>query len=241
MKLGEMLLALSQAWWRMRRARRQRPQPFRSLEKERWQETWQTLGLASPPGLLHQLEKKWQEPQRAYHTLDHLESGLALLGEYRHLAARPPELELAFYFHDAVYDPTRADNEEQSAELAATALAQAGASRELIERIAALILFTRHQAEPPGDPDAQLLVDVDLAILGAETQIFDRYESAVREEYGFVPKAIFRRKRREILASFLARPQIYLTPALHERFEAKARENLTRVVAALAAGREKEI
>ncbi len=204
----------------------------RPLDGDRWAAAWRELGLAPPPGLAAELAAAWQEKHRAYHTLEHLEKGLSLLAEYRHLAARPAELDLAYYFHDAVYAPKRADNEEKSAELARRSLLAAGGSAALAGRIADLVMATKHHAEPP-DADAALLVDVDLAILGAGREEYDRYEQAVAREYGFVPRFLFRRKRREILESFLARPALYLTPALAERFEGPARANLARAIAAL--------
>lgn len=228
---GRAGLALPAFLWRLRRPFVRR-RPRRAPDPAPWERAWRELGLTPPPGLLEELAKLWQEPWRAYHTVEHLENGLGLMGEYRHLAAKPAELAMAFYFHDAVYDPLLHDNEARSAALAAGTLAQAGAPRELAVRIGELVMATQHVAEPPDD-DAALLVDVDLAILGAGREDYDRYEKAVREEYVFVPGDLFRAKRREILATFLARPAIYRNPALRERFEAAARANLARAIAAL--------
>jgi predicted metal-dependent HD superfamily phosphohydrolase len=202
------------------------------LDSGPWYRAWTELGVAPPDGLLAEVAEAWQEPWRAYHTIDHLEAGLHLLSENRHLAEKPAELDLAFYFHDVVYDPKRFDNEEKSAELAKKVLLEAGAAPALAQRIYDLVMVTKHDAEPKG-ADAALLVDVDLAILGAEREEYDRYEQAVREEYAWVPRFLFRRKRRAILKEFLARPRIYRTATLHERFEAAARDNLTRAIAAL--------
>ena len=228
MQPGRLLLKLYHWWWRRRLASRQRALP-RRLDAGRWASAWEELHLRPPEPLLAEVEAAWQEPHRAYHSIDHLEHGLALLAEYRHLAARPAELELAWYFHDLVYDPLRADNEEQSATKAKAALLGAGAAAALAERVGELILHTKHTAEPP-DPDSRLLIDIDLAILGAEPERYDAYERAIRDEYGFVPARLFRKKRREILAAFLARPRIYATPQLFERFEKNARENLQRAL-----------
>ena len=88
-------------------------------------------------------------------------------------------------------------------------------------------------APPPLDPDARLLVDIDLAILGAAPERFDEYEVQVRQEYAWVPGPLFRRKRREILQGFLDRPCIYTTEPFRTRFELQARSNLQRSVARL--------
>jgi predicted metal-dependent HD superfamily phosphohydrolase len=141
------------------------------------------------------------------------------------LARHPGEVELALWFHDAVYDPKGQDNEARSADWATEALAQTGASGEVQQRVRALIMATCHDAEPDGD-DARLLVDIDLAILGAEPPRFAEYDQQVRAEYRWVPGWLYRRKRKEVLAGFLARPAIYGTERFRERLEARARENL---------------
>ena len=228
MQPGRLLLKFYHWWWRRRLASRQRAPP-RRLDAGRWARAWEELPFRPAETLLAEVEAAWQEPHRAYHSIEHLEHGLALLAEYRHLAARPAELELAWYFHDLVYDPLRADNEEQSATKAKAALLGAGAAAALAERVGELILHTKHTAEPP-DPDSRLLIDIDLAILGAEPERYDAYEQAIRDEYGFVPAGLFRKKRREILAAFLSRPRIYATPQLFERFEKNARQNLHRAL-----------
>ena len=92
---------------------------------------------------------------------------------------------------------------------------------------------TGHRGSRDPQDDASAITDIDLTILGAERARFDEYEADIRREYAFVPEDQFRRRRREILQSFLARPAIYATPWFHERYEARARENLSRSIGAL--------
>jgi predicted metal-dependent HD superfamily phosphohydrolase len=80
--------------------------------------------------------------------------------------------------------------------------------------------------------DEQLLVDIDLAILGASEARFLEYERQIREEYGFVPGWLFRRKRRAILRSFLKRPRIFSTQHFNASLEQRARANLARAMVA---------
>jgi predicted metal-dependent HD superfamily phosphohydrolase len=91
-------------------------------------------------------------------------------------------------------------------------------------------MATRHEAVPQ-TRDERVLIDVDLWILGAPEKRFDEYERQVREEYGWVPGLIYRRKRRAILESFVARPTIYSTERFIERYEQQARANLARSLA----------
>ena len=199
-----------------------------------WSHSWRELGLAAPPAaVLDAVIRRWAEPHRKYHTLKHLRECLALFERDRALAERPGEVAIALWFHDAVYDTSRHDNEVASADWAARVLREAGAADEVGARVHALVMVTRH-SEVSATPDERLLVDIDLAILGAAPARFDEYERQIRAEYGFVPEARFRAKRSEILRGFLERPTLYSTPALAERFESPARANLGRAIASLA-------
>jgi len=203
-----------------------------SLDLASWRAAWQALGAAPDDALHAALLARYAEPQRAYHTQQHLAECLALCGEFRALAERPAEVEVALWFHDAVYDVHRHDNEAVSAGWARTALLDAGAAADVAGRVEALLLATRHSVAP-ATADEQLLVDIDLAILGAASARFAEYEEQIRVEYGFVPLAVFNEKRGAMLAGFLARPALYGTAALHSRFEAAARANLRQAIASL--------
>lgn len=136
----------------------------------------------------------------------------------------PADTELAVWFHDAVYDPRRSDNEEQSAALARHWLDQAGAPQEQIERITGIILDTRHK-EAANSPDGALVADADLAILAAPEDQFAAYEQAIREEYSHLSDAEFEGGRKQFLGSMLGREQIFQTLAF-SRLESLARTNL---------------
>jgi predicted metal-dependent HD superfamily phosphohydrolase len=95
-------------------------------------------------------------------------------------------------------------------------------------------MATRHKAVPRGT-DAEILVDIDLSILGAAPDRFDEYERQVREEYAWVPDFLFRRERKAILKEFLARPQIFSSTHFRGRYEQQARSNLERSLERLGA------
>ena len=200
----------------------------------RWRATWTGLGVAAPDERWFDEELvRYSEPHRHYHTTQHLDECFAWLDNARGLANHFHEVELALWFHDAVYQVRSHDNEEQSASWAQSAARNAGLSSAATERVHGLILATKHNSAPPTQ-DAALLVDVDLAILGAPIDRFDEYERQVRQEYAWVPSFLFRRKRREILESFLARPYVYSTEHFRTSLEAPARANLTRSIRVLA-------
>lgn len=191
--------------------------------------------FASEPAvraLCDEVAAGWVEPHRRYHTLQHLGECLRWLDDpaVDGAIARPLEVELALFFHDLVYDTTRSDNEERSAERAVALLAAIeGADRAAIERVAAMVLATRsHVAD---SDDARVMLDVDLSILGADERRFVEYETQIREEFGWVPEEAYAAGRRRVLEGFAARERIFFSAALHDRLEAAARSNLARALA----------
>ena len=178
------------------------------------------------------LLERYREPQRHYHTVQHLDECFERWPEVRAQSAHPAEVELALWFHDAIYDTHRQDNEALSAALALAAALGLGVAQESAQRLSDLILCTRHAVEPEG-ADAEALIDVDLSILGAAPARFAEYETQVRREYAWVPEDTFRKRRAEILEQFLARRYIYSTGIFRERYEASARANLARSLATL--------
>ena len=192
---------------------------------QRWTEDWTRLDLTGEPALLNRLLASHAGPGRHYHTPQHLSECLTLFDEVAHLADHPGEAAIALWFHDAIYVPRAPDNEARSAAWAAEALRAAGADQAVAARVHALVMATaNHDAH--GDRDARLVIDIDLAILGAAPARFAEYEQQVRAEYAAVPLEAYRQKRGELLASFLARPAIYGTRELHARLEVQARANL---------------
>jgi predicted metal-dependent HD superfamily phosphohydrolase len=195
-----------------------------------WIDAWRGLHVrTADDAVLDALLARYSEPHRAYHTLQHLDECLEALARERMHATRPAEIALALWFHDAIYDVHRHDNEEQSAEWAQDALLAAGADADAAGRVHALVMATCHHAQPE-DADAQLLVDIDLSILGAPAARFAEYERQIRVEYAHVPPEVFEPRRREILGRFLARDPLYLTASVRDRLEAQAHLNLRQAI-----------
>jgi predicted metal-dependent HD superfamily phosphohydrolase len=205
-----------------------------TLDQQRWLELWSRLGAqGSGTSIFAQLAAAYAEPERAYHTAEHIRDCLAELDLSRDLAQHPDEVEAALWFHDAVYRPGASDNEDQSTELARTALSLGAVPRDVADRTAALVLATRH-AGVPTLPDEQLICDIDLSILGREPRIFDAFERRIRREYAWVPEPMYRRERSAVLSGFLRRRSIYQTDQFRQRYEALARANLQRLLDQLA-------
>jgi predicted metal-dependent HD superfamily phosphohydrolase len=133
----------------------------------------------------------------------------------------------AIFYHDIIYNPRRKDNEAQSAQVAAQRLGDLGISAERIARCQRHILATAsHQLQQ--DPDTQLLLDIDLGILGADWESYQRYAQQVRKEYAMYPGFLYRRGRRKVLRHFLEKDRIYQTERFMLKWEQQARTNLAR-------------
>lgn len=191
-----------------------------------WNACWRALDArGNGHTLMMQLLAAYGEPHRHYHTTQHLQECLALMGGHHHEVEAWAEVEIALWFHDAIYNVRAHDNEARSAEWAAAALRQAGVTEARIAKVHALIMATCHDALPT-DAEAELMVDIDLAILGAEPTRFQEYEAQIRAEYAWVPGFIYKRKRRALLRSLLEREPLFRTASLRQAREAQARENL---------------
>jgi predicted metal-dependent HD superfamily phosphohydrolase len=190
-------------------------------------------GAAAPT--FAELVRAYSGSGRHYHTLDHIAALLHLLDQHGEGLADGSAVELAIFFHDAVYVPTRSDNEAESATLARERLAALGLPAGLIARVADLILATRHGIEhvEQHDADLDLLLDLDLSILAADRSVYAAYARSIRSEYTSYPDGTYRPGRQRVLGQFLARPRIYETERLHRLWDAAARANLTWELAEL--------
>lgn len=192
------------------------------------------LGATPTVDIFEALTKAYAGAGRHYHNREHVAECLAHFQQLRDLSVHPAEIEVAIWFHDAVYDTHQPDNEEKSAAWAKRFLDSTGVSLETTDRITRLIMATRTH-EPHGS-DAEIMLDVDLAILGAPPDVFEQYDGAIRREYDWVPEAQFREGRARILAVFLNRPTIYRTRLFFDRYERQARLNLARKIEQLRRG-----
>jgi predicted metal-dependent HD superfamily phosphohydrolase len=203
------------------------------MTPERWSVLLRGLGARPDDATYARLAAAYAEPHRAYHTQRHINECLALFDEVRGLSAEPFEVECALWFHDAIYEPMSSNNESRSAEWASEFLRRHDASPMRLERVKRHVLATRHVNSLQAD-DSGLVVDIDLAILGSTPERYEEFEQDVRREYRWVPKLVYRKKRAQILKSFLDRPRIYQFEPLADRFEAAARRNIAGAVRTLS-------
>lgn len=194
-------------------------------------------GLVPPQGFLAELRTAHATPPRAYHTWKHVARLLEHVGEVAEEVGwdHPREVWLAALYHDAVYEPGAPDNEARSAAMARDGIARWFPGADIdVARVERMIELTaRHGAVDAEevDRDTALFLDCDMAVLGASSEEFDRYDARVAEEWvRVVDAAQYRAARRAFLEALLARPRIFLSDWFHDRLEARARANVRRAL-----------
>ncbi len=175
----------------------------------------------------------YSEPARRYHDLQHLTEVLTHVDELADVATDADAVRLAAWFHDVVYDPTRSDNEERSAERAEHDLVALRVPADRVAEVARLVRLTAGHDPQPDDRDGAVLCDADLAVLAGEPSAYRAYARAVRQEYGHLTDADFRTGRAAVLRALLDRPQLYRTAHGIERWARPARANLLAELADL--------
>jgi predicted metal-dependent HD superfamily phosphohydrolase len=177
---------------------------------------------------LQQLTVAYEASDRHYHSLKHIK--MLLDSAEKHAAALQDVevVQLAIWFHDAVYSTHRTDNEERSAALALEFLGHSNLSAERRQRVAYLIERTKDhtQPQPATDSDLHFFLDADLQILGAPEADYWQYARQVRQEYRLVPDFMYRRGRRKVLEKLLNSAVLYQTPLFRDKLDTQARRNL---------------
>ena len=196
--------------------------------KSRWSNLWKRLGVNEDKTEEYkELVALYGEDTRSYHNLVHIVHTLRELDSVGHLVDNKDMLELALWYHDAIYDTRAKNNEEKSAELAIKRLGEARFNNDYVSCIENLILNTKH-GKKPEDKDARYLTDIDLTILGKPVLEFDEYEKDIREEYSWVPDMQFMQGRTAVLNTILGMGTIYSTDFFRLKYGAQAQKNLER-------------
>ena len=176
-----------------------------------------------------QLAAAYTAPGRHYHNLAHIEDCLGALARVENLSEIDREiLSEAIWWHDVVYDATRSDNEELSAQLA-----ERHVRADLRQEVGRLIRLTKTHDVWLDDRLGAILISIDLSILGAKPARYDAYAAAIRQEFIHVPEADYRAGRAKVLSRFAARPVIFPDAVFAARYDRQARENLARELTSL--------
>ena len=185
----------------------------------------QSFGIGNNKSVFDLLVSAYTEKHRHYHTFKHIQACLYYFDKTSHLANKPDEIELAIWFHDAVYKTRSNNNELESAQWADNFLIQNKVAKNIRNNIYQLIMATLHNGRF-NTRDQTLLVDIDLAILGSRLEVYSEFEKNVRKEFKWVPGFVFKKRRKEILKGFINQKSIYKNKYFIDRFEEKARSNI---------------
>ncbi len=193
------------------------------------------VSLADATSMGTLLTEAYNEPQRVYHTLEHIEHCLGLAGGVPMSATERVDVQFALWFHDVVYDPRSADNEERSATMVQDWLAEMGILNAV--KVAELIRMTAgHVVDAEADLATKVVHDVDLAILGAAPAVYAQYVVDIRAEYSWLSDQDFAAGRARVLEAFIGQPDVYVLEGFSEMFDEQARSNVAQELAELSAG-----
>ena len=198
----------------------------------RWRRMLEKLGVSSEDSTYQKLVSAYSEKHRFYHTAAHIEDCLSHFDSNIERLEFPESVEIAIWFHDAVYRPFSKTNELDSANWAVEFLTSVNVVEEIKTRVYRLILATLHNGKV-NTKDESVLVDLDLAVLGSDPDTYTRFEDNIRKEYKYVPGFVFRKKRANLLSAFLNREAIYSNENFRDLYETNARKNLENAVARL--------
>ena len=193
--------------------------------KKRWAQLMSELGLKENVETYESLIAAYSESHRHYHDVSHLQMILKQFKRVEQLAENKSHVELALWFHDAIYKPFSSSNEQDSANWASDFLIANGVSSTVVENVLRLIMATLHTIDTHGN-DEKLIVDIDLTVLGQSAEVYEKYTQDIRKEYRFVPSFVYKRKRREMLRQFLKRREIYHFSRFNAEFGSNAHCNL---------------
>jgi predicted metal-dependent HD superfamily phosphohydrolase len=181
------------------------------------------------------LRARYAEPHRRYHGIAHLTAVLDHVDELTEPGDDADTIRLAAWFHDAVYDPERSDNEEISAQLAEGLLPAFKIEPDVVDEVARLVRLTASHDADPDDRNGSVLCDADLAILASGPGAYTDYAVGVRLEYAFLDDQTFARGRREVLHRLSERPSLFHTRKGRRLWESAARKNLATEIRLLDA------
>lgn len=173
----------------------------------------------------NEIESCYSENTRHYHNLSHLNYLFLKLEDYKSIVKDTDTLMYSIFYHDLVYNPKRNDNELKSANLAKKRLVELGLPLEKVENCFLQIMATKEHTDAV-DKDTQILLDMDLGILGEPDEQYQVYIKNIRKEYSMYPNLLYNAGRKKVLKHFLEMSTIYKTKEFQLQYEKRAKRNL---------------
>ncbi len=202
----------------------------------RFQSLWKRClvgGAQDTSTEIHQrLINGYNEPQRRYHTFAHIKHCLSMFDQCKSLTSNPDALEIAIWFHDAIFVPGNSDNEALSSDFYRE-LSAGAHTEEFRELAGTLIMATLHEGRSMENSDARYMVDIDLSSFGLPWENFLADSRLLREEHAEFSDADYYRKQAAFRTCLLGQPHFYQTDFFRRHYEQQARENLEKYSAQL--------
>jgi predicted metal-dependent HD superfamily phosphohydrolase len=179
--------------------------------------------------LLDELVKKYSGSGRHYHNWQHIQTLLNFSEKYGAQLVDKDVVDFAIFYHDAIYNVLRKDNEQRSAAMAADRLPKLGVPAGTIELVRIFIEATQTHQVPQGltiESDLEFFLDFDMSVLAADRELYRLYKEQVRKEYHLIPAALYRPGRKKFLQNCLQSRSIFKTTEFKSRYEVQARANL---------------
>ena len=171
----------------------------------------------------NEIERNYSSKSRHYHNLEHLENMLSELNKIQSEVKDLDCLLFAIYYHDIIYKPTKSNNEHKSALLFENRIAKTSFDK-LNECMLQIEATKEHKISD--DYDTNILLDLDLSVLGKNLQEYKKYSERIRKEYQIYPDFMYRKGRKKVLKNILESDFIYKTDYYRQLYEKQAKENL---------------
>lgn len=179
------------------------------------------------------LANHYQEPHRYYHNLEHIQALLNYFNKLSEQLICPDAVLLACFYHDAIYQTKgkiQSSNEQQSADFFVAELAKY-LPQDLVKKVVRLIISTQnHKLIDKSDMDEAYFLDMDLAILGQNPNIYQQYCRHIQQEYAHILPVLYRIGRKKVLKRFLTRERLYFTELFFQQYEQQARQNISHEI-----------
>ncbi|MCP3933187.1 MAG: hypothetical protein GY705_29305 [Bacteroidetes bacterium] len=171
----------------------------------------------------NEIEKNYSSKSRHYHNLEHLENMFSELNKIQSEVENLDCLLFAIYYHDVIYKSTKSNNERQSALTFENRIAKTSFDK-LSECMSQIEATKEHKLSE--DNDTNILLDLDLSVLGKSSEEYKKYSESIRKEYHIYPDFMYRKGRKKVLKSILELDFIYKTDFFKQEYENQANQNL---------------
>lgn len=175
--------------------------------------------------ILAYLEKQYNNENRYFYNLTHVTHQLKLLEQYHYLIKNEEVVFFAIWFRHISNDTWRTNNEERSAYVARLKLTEAHVPNAIIQKVVQYISGCKNYTAPLEDDEA-VFQDLDLAVFGMDSSVYEIYSDQLRKEWRRLPSFILNRRRKDFLYLLLERDNIYNTEKFQATYELQARRNM---------------